>query len=324
MLTDNHGRIVDYARIAITDRCNLRCTYCMPADGLDWLKKSNILSYEELFQTIEILAELGFKKIRFTGGEPFARKDFHSFLKKVCVSKLIPEVHLTTNGILAAPYIHELANWKLAGVNFSLDSLDEKRFYEITRQNQLNETLAALHSFINSGIKTKINAVVMADKNIEDIIPLCELAFKNDIEVRFIEEMPFNGGARQSQPWNAPRILKHIENVFGKLTPANQEANATASRYTLAGSKGSIGIIAAFSRTFCGTCNRLRFTPSGEIKTCLYEKSSTSWRDVLRSGADKDELKQFLANAVSKRFANGFEAEKQRSNIQESMATIGG
>lgn len=324
MLIDNHGRIVDYARIAITDRCNLRCTYCMPADGLDWLKKSNILSYEEIFQTIEVLHELGFKKIRFTGGEPFARKDFHSFLKKVCDSQLIPQIHLTTNGILAAPHIKELASLNIAGVNFSLDSLDEKRFYEITRQNQLQETLQALHALIDSGIKTKINAVVMADKNIEDIIPLCELAFKNDIEVRFIEEMPFNGGARQSQPWNAPRILEHIENVFGKLTPVSQEANATASRFILPGSKGSIGIIAAFSRTFCGTCNRLRFTPSGEIKTCLYEKSSTSWRDILRSGANKNELQQFIKDIVGKRFANGFEAEKQRSQIQESMATIGG
>ncbi len=331
VLYDNHGRPLEYLRLAVTDRCNLRCFYCMPEEGIKYLPKQELLSYEEMLRLTGLLAGLGVRKVRLTGGEPFVRRDLVPFMERLSQLPGIEEISLTTNGVLTAPHVPALARLGVRTVNLSLDTLDRARFAAITRRDELPRVLDTLYALLAADIRVKINAVVMDGQNIEDLLPLAKLTRELPVEVRFIEEMPFNGGSHEATPatlpWNHHRIRQHLALNLGELVPVPTRPGDTASHYTVAGHQGRLGIIAAYSRTFCGTCNRLRLTAEGGLKTCLYDQGVLDLRALLRNGAPDDELTAALSHAFRHRAANGFEAESQRPLHQlnfESMSTIGG
>lgn len=328
MLHDNHQRPINYVRLAVTDRCNLRCFYCMPEEGIKYVPKKALLTYEEIERLMRLLASLGISKVRVTGGEPFVRADLMKLLSTLVSIPGIEQVHLTTNGVLTAPHVPELKALGIRSVNLSLDTLDRVRFRDITRRDEFDRVWQAFESLLKHGIPVKINAVVMDGKNIEDIGPLAALTRDFPVSVRFIEEMPFNGEG-QHYPvlhWTHARILTVLKELYPSLQRKADPPHATAMHYHVPGHAGDLGIIAAFSRTFCGTCNRIRVTAQGDLKTCLYDSGVLNLRDLIRSGKNDEELKRFLLEAFSQRPRDGFEAESRRSSpaLAESMATIGG
>ena len=329
VLFDNHGRPLEYLRLAVTDRCNLRCFYCMPAEGIEYLPKNELLSYEEMERTVRILANLGVRKVRLTGGEPFVRRDLMPFIGRLSHIPGIDDISLTTNGVLTTPHVPELARIGVGAVNLSLDTLDRARFHRITRRDELPRVLDTFYALLAAGIQVKINAVVMDGQNTQDLVPLAELTRELPVDVRFIEEMPFNGGSHGviEMPWNHRRIREHLAQHFPGLAPVPGKPGATATDYTIPGHLGRVGIIAAYSRTICGTCNRIRLTAEGGLKTCLYDQGVLDVRALLRGGSSDQEVSEALTQAFRHRAANGFEAEQQRPLHQlsfESMSTIGG
>lgn len=323
MLTDNHNRPISYLRLAVTDRCNLRCFYCMPEGGIDWLSRRELMSYEEMARICRVLAANGINKIRITGGEPFARKDIMSLLGELAAMPGIDELTLTTNGVLTAPYIPELKRMGIRSVNLSLDTLDRNRFFAITRRDELPAVLNTMDTLLSHGMHVKINAVVMEGKNTGDISQLVSLTKDLPVSVRFIEEMPFNGtGEVRPLVWDHVKILGAIRESYPDITKSADPAHSTAYNYTIAGHKGDVGIIAAYTRSFCGTCNRIRITPQGMLKTCLYDNGVMNLRDILRGGATDEQLLAAVKNAIGRRARDGHEAEQNATH--ESMAAIGG
>lgn len=325
-MIDNHGRPINYLRLAVTDRCNLRCFYCMPEEGISFLPKPHLLTFEEMLRMVRIMAELGISKVRITGGEPFVRKELMSFLRELVEIPGIENVNITTNGVLTEPLIPELKRLGIKSVNLSLDTLDRVRFQEMTRRDELPNVLKTLDALLENGIETKINAVVMAGKNDQDILPLVALTKQLPVSVRFIEEMPFNGsGINEDAFMSYQNILGIIKEAYPSMSKLKDEANSTSYNYSLDGHLGNVGVIAAFSRTFCGTCNRIRVTPTGLLKTCLYDEGVLNVRDLLRSKVDNEEIRAVLTKVFTNRHKDGFEAEANRKSIvTESMTTIGG
>lgn len=291
------------------------------------MNKKELLSFEEMYRMLNVFGELGISKLRITGGEPFVRTGIMEFLHQVKQIKQINQVHITTNGTFTKDKIGELEELGIKSINLSLDSLNKKRFHEITRRDVFDDVMSTFHALLDSRITTKINMVVMEGKNIEDIYPMIELSRDHDVAVRFIEEMPFNGTEGQGNAtfWPMNQILDYVGKEFN-FEKIPDPPSSTAYNYQIKGFKGSFGIIPAFTRTFCGTCNRLRITPQGDLRTCLYGKESTNLRDNIRATTNDLELKKAIQNAVNNRALDGFEAEKRRSekSISESMATIGG
>jgi molybdenum cofactor biosynthesis enzyme MoaA len=297
----------------------------MPASGLDWLKRDELLSFEEIERLLPIFSSLGIRKIRFTGGEPFMRRDFDQLLTRVAESKQFESITITTNGVLTAPFVPLLKDLNIHSVNLSLDTLDAHRFATITRRDVFPDVMRTLDALVKHGIRTKINAVIMEDVNEQDILPLALLTKELPVDVRFIEEMPFNGrGDRHAIKWNRNGLMEALSNGLGKLNQLPIELNATSENYRIEGHLGSIGIIAAWSRTFCGTCNRIRLTPSGQMKTCLYGRNELDLRTMLRNNKSEAAIAKSISDAVLTKKKNGFEAEAARTPVEESMATIGG
>ncbi|MEX0274512.1 MAG: GTP 3',8-cyclase MoaA [Flavobacteriaceae bacterium] len=326
-MQDAFDREINYVRIAVTDRCNLRCFYCMPAKGIPYEPKSHLLSYEEITRLLRVLGELGFKKVRFTGGEPFLRKDFMQLLETASKLPKFESVHITSNGTLLRPHLPMLKELGITKINLSLDSLDPKRFKQITRRDDFVEVMDTLYELINNGFSVKINAVVMQGINVEDIVPLAQLTKQHPIEVRFIEEMPFNGGYRtQADPYRAKDIFTTLKAQFHGLRPLEGKHGDTANVFQIPGHTGSIGIIAAFTRTFCNTCNRLRISPKGDIKTCLYDGGVFNIRDFMRNGATDKALLEKFRQLIRLKPKDGFAAETSgtTSKVRESMSEIGG
>ncbi|MEO5995884.1 MAG: GTP 3',8-cyclase MoaA [Chitinophagaceae bacterium] len=329
MLVDNHGRTVNYLRLAVTDRCNLRCFYCMPEEGLDWLSRKELMTYEEMLQVCSLMVNMGINKIRITGGEPFVRKDIMQFLTALSKLDGLQQITITTNGVLTAPHIPALKKLGIHSVNLSLDTLDRNRFFSITRRDELPQVMETFEQLLSHDMEVKLNAVVMDKKNIEDIIPLVELTRHLPVSVRFIEEMPFNGEGSHyvGLPWDHIRILNHIKETYPGIQKIPDPLYSTSYNYNIPGYKGNVGIIAAYTRSFCGSCNRLRLTPQGMLKTCLYDDGVLNIKDLIREGYDDDNLKSTLLKVLGHRAKDGWEAEKLRKEkgpIHESMATIGG
>lgn len=329
MLTDNHGRKINYLRLAVTDRCNLRCFYCVPEDGLNWLSRPALMSYDEMLQTCTLLVNMGIEKIRITGGEPFLRKDLMQLLTAISKLSGLKELTITTNGVLTAPYVSQLKDLGIKSVNLSLDTLDANRFFAITKRDEFGKVMATLDELLKYDIGVKINAVVMDGKNTQDIVPLVELTKALPVSVRFIEEMPFNGDGHNYSGllWDYQRILSEIQQHHPNLQKLTDSEYSTSYNYQVPGYNGTLGIIAAYSRTFCGACNRIRITPDGVLKTCLYDDGVLNIKDLIRAGKTDEDLQKALLNAVGRRPLDGWEAENSRLNsigVHESMATIGG
>jgi molybdenum cofactor biosynthesis protein A len=329
MLHDNHGRLINYVRLAVTDRCNLRCFYCMPEEGIKFAHKNSLLSYEEMERMLRVMADMGIEKVRFTGGEPFVRRDFMQFVERVAAIDGIKKIALTTNGTLTAPYVKDFKNLKITSVNLSLDSLDPKRFFEVTRRDEFDNVMKTLEELLKHGIDTKINSVVMQGKNDKDILSMVELTKTHPLSMRFIEEMPFNGTGEHHKDWvwNHRQIIEHIRTQYPTLTKIPDPPHSTSFNYKIEGHAGTVGVIAAYSRSFCGSCNRIRVTPQGLLKTCLYDSGIFNIRDFMREGATDNDIKTTLLEAFAHRAKDGFEAERNRflgAPVTESMTTIGG
>jgi molybdenum cofactor biosynthesis protein A len=329
LLLDNHGRKINYLRLAVTDRCNLRCFYCMPEEGLDWLSRKELMTYEEMLQACSLLVKMGIEKIRITGGEPFVRKDIMKLLTALSALDGLKELSITTNGVLTAPHVAELKRIGVRSVNLSLDTLDANRFFAITRRDEFAKVMETMEELLKHDMEVKINTVVMAGKNTQDIIPLAEMTKDLPVSVRFIEEMPFNGDGHSHSGivWDYVRILDEIRQTFPDIKKVPDPLYSTSYNYHIPGHKGSIGIIAAYSRTFCGTCNRIRITPQGTLKNCLYDDGVLNIKDLMRSGVNTIELEETLRAVFNNREKDGWQAERKRMenpNFHESMATIGG
>jgi cyclic pyranopterin phosphate synthase len=300
----------------------------MPEEGIKYLPKKDLLTFEEIQRLIGILATMGVSKVRLTGGEPFVRNDLMSLIRRINDISGVHEVHITTNGVLTEPHIPALKAAGIASVNLSLDTLDKERFRLITRRDEFDAVMKTLDGLLEREIPVKINAVVMEGKNVDDIIPLVELTRDNRLDVRFIEEMPFNGEGSHYPilTWTHRKIIDHLKQHYPELQKREDPQHSTSANYQVPGHKGTVGVIAAFSRTFCGTCNRIRVTAQGTLKTCLYDNGVLDIRGLMRSTTDNKKIEQALRHAFSHRAANGFDAEANRQGhpVSESMSTIGG
>ncbi|MEO0897577.1 MAG: GTP 3',8-cyclase MoaA [Bacteroidota bacterium] len=326
MLYDNHGRLINYLRLAVTDRCNLRCFYCMPEEGINYKPRKELLTFEEMERFVRMVAPLGIEKIRITGGEPFLRKGIHEFIQRINEIEGIKSIHVTTNGTRTKDIIPHFDSWGIKSVNLSLDSLDPERFFKITRRREFDKVMESLNLLLEAGISTKINAVVMKGKNIDDILPMIELARDRKVDIRFIEEMPFNGSGKHDT-WTYQQTLEFVKSHYPQMGKIKDAPFSTSFNYQIPDFQGSIGFIPAYTRLFCGTCNRIRLTPEGMLKTCLYDDGVMSVRDILRAGHSDEQIIDQLKGVLNKRAKDGFEAENKRKQgkpVSESMATIGG
>ena len=300
----------------------------MPENGIKYMNRKDLLSFEEMTRLIRVFGDLGVSKVRITGGEPFVRKGIMSFLKGISELETIKEINITTNGTFTVEQIPALEKMGIKSVNLSLDSLDSQRFFDITRRDLFDQVMTTYRKLVDSKIRVKTNMVVMDGRNIEDIYPMLELTKYDDVSVRFIEEMPFNGteGQGNATIWPAKKIMTYIEEKYTHQKMVDPPAS-TSLNYKIPGYVGSFGIIPAYTRTFCGSCNRIRLTPQGTLRTCLYGEGQVNFRDLIRGGVTDEVLGDHLIKVVGKRAKDGFEAEKSRSAtvpVSESMATIGG
>ena len=328
MLTDKFGRQISYLRLAITDRCNLRCQYCMPAKGIDIVNRKELLTFKEMYRLVRVLSELGVDKVRLTGGEPFVRKDFINFLESLSFNDKLKQINITTNGALIAKHTPTLEKLGVNSINLSLDTLQADKFKKITRRDVFKETMQTLEKLLASKLTLKLNVVVLPDNNTDEILDFIELTKEKDLAVRFIEEMPFNGiGLRKTnEVWNLNKIYTEIQKAYKNIIPLANKKSSTSQNYKIENYKGSFGIIPAFTRTICHDCNRIRITATGMFKNCLFDDGVFNLRDFIRNGASDDDLKKLFITTVQQKPENGFiaEANRKNKNVSESMSTIGG
>lgn len=326
-MIDVYKRKIDYIRISVTDRCNLRCIYCMPEKGVKFLQHEEILSYEEIINLCEVFAKIGISKIKITGGEPLVRKNLSDLIKSIKSIDGINNVTLTTNGILLEEQIDDLVKAGLDGVNISIDTLDKKMYKELTRIGSVDDVMRGLKKALTyKNLNVKINCVALKGKN-DDIRDIINLAKDNNIAVRFIEMMPIGLG-KDIKGYNEDELKEYIENNFGKVTEYNKVlGNGPSHYYELEGYKGKIGFISAVSHKFCESCNRVRLTSTGFLKTCLQFEEGTDLRSLLRNNASKEEIKDVVQKTIynkpeSHRF---LEVVKDKKKIEKHvMSQIGG
>jgi cyclic pyranopterin phosphate synthase len=269
-MLDRYGRNIDYLRISVTDRCNLRCVYCMPEKGIENLKHEDILSYKEILTIIKAISQLGIRKIKITGGEPLVRKGIVNLVRSIKAVKGIEQVTMTTNGILLGDMAEELACAGLHSVNISLDTLNRASFCKITRRDCFDKVLYSLKKSVETGLKTKINCVPIEEFNGGDLMGLLDIAWQYPVDIRFIELMPVGLGKSYTQVSNE-KLFERIQQRFGHMEPSKtRHGNGPAKYYNLAGYKGSVGFISAITHEFCQDCNRIRLTADGDLKLCLH------------------------------------------------------
>ncbi|MBR3123999.1 MAG: GTP 3',8-cyclase MoaA [Mogibacterium sp.] len=294
-MVDKYGRKIEYMRVSITDRCDLRCRYCMP-EGCEKVSMSQILTYEEIVRICKASSELGISRIKITGGEPFVRLGCTDLIKEIKALDGIEEVTVTTNGQTLERYIGELKNIGIDGINISLDTLDPERFEYITGRGKLDKTLKAVELAAESGIKTKINTLLQKEFNEDELSDIASLAFRYGIDVRFIEMMPV-GAADAGAGLSNPEVLRSLKEIWPDLEPDESiHGNGPAVYYKRPGVKGGIGLISAMHGKFCRYCNRVRLTSQGQLKPCLSYDTGTDLMPFLK-GKD-DELKEAIRKAI--------------------------
>lgn len=323
-LIDRQGRRITYIRLAITDRCNLRCRYCRPESGVPFIPHDEILSLEEFERLVRIFGMLGVSKVRVTGGEPFCRRGCLPFLARLRGIAGVQFLHVTTNGVKTAGYLDDLQHIRIDGLNLSLDTLDPKRFWTITRRDYLDSVLQTLHGALDRGIPLKVNSVVLDDTSDEEMVRLAGLAAKYPLTLRFIELMPFSGAARSGRIDNGD-LVRRLQKIFPGLEEGETASPTTARLFSLPGFAGRLGVIQGHSRQFCHTCNKVRVTPVGMLKTCLYDNGVLDLKKLLRRGAGDGEIAAAIVACVGNRFADGHETEQFCSrSAEQSMSQIGG
>ncbi|MFP3896307.1 MAG: GTP 3',8-cyclase MoaA [Anaerolineales bacterium] len=324
-LSDNYGRTIDYLRISVTDRCNLRCVYCMPEDGVPSLPHEEILRYEEIVRLTRIAADLGIRAVRLTGGEPLVRKDIIDLVGMLSEIEGIDSVNMTTNGTLLAPMAQELARAGLERVNISLDSLRPDRYAAITRRDDFDAALAGIKAAQEAGlIPVKINMVVMGGVNDDEVVDFARRSRSHGWHVRFIECMPL--GEQAGNAWrdyiSTDETRRTIEATLGPLTSADVESKGPSRTWRLPNAEGTIGFISAISHNFCDRCNRLRLTANGRLLPCLLSDVEFDLRAPLRHGADDKALRDIFLQAVAAK-PKGHRLD-QHATTRHEMSRIGG
>src|SRR6188472_994298 len=300
-LVDGHGRPIGDVRVSVTDRCNFRCQYCMPAEGLAWLERDSILTFEEIERIVGLLASMGVGDVRLTGGEPLVRRDFPTLAAMLAQVPGVADLSVTTNGYLLERDAEALVRAGINRFNVSIDSLQRDRFFEMTRRDALPRVLTGLEALARfpEAHPIKINAVAMRGFTEDEVLPFAAFAREHPYEVRFIEFMPLDA----DHAWDRDRVLTgaeiraQIEEVW-PLEPEPRERSATARVYRFADGQGRIGFINPVSEPFCGDCNRIRMTADGRLRTCLFSLNETDLRGPLRAGATDDDLEQIVRDAV--------------------------
>lgn len=329
ILTDKFGRQHSYLRISLTELCNLRCTYCMPAEGIQLSPKSHIMNFDEVYTIAKTFVDHGVTKIRLTGGEPFVRKDVDIVLKKLAT--LPVELAITSNAVIIDRFIDLLKECNIKNLNISLDSLIEEKFSKITRRNDFEKVIKNIHRLINEGFNVKINAVLIKGFNDDEIIDFINFTKDLPVNMRFIEFMPFDGNK-----WNKEKmvsqneILDTVNNTYSEseIIRLKDAPNDTSKNYKIEGYKGSFAIISSVTNPFCDSCNRLRLTANGRIKNCLFSASES---DLLTALRQKKDIAPIIQKAVQTKFKvrggmdtlDKLESPDLHSN-NRSMIAIGG
>jgi cyclic pyranopterin phosphate synthase len=326
-LKDGHGRSIGDVRISVTDRCNFRCQYCMPAEGLPWLERDEILTFEEITRVVSLLASMGVHDVRLTGGEPLVRRGFPKLAGMLSVLEDVHDLSITTNGFLLERDAEALVAAGVGRFNVSIDSLQQDRFFELTRRDALPKVMRGLERLASfpEAHPIKINAVAIRGFTEEEVLPFAKMARSTPYEIRFIEFMPLDA----DQEWTPEQVLSGaeiraaIEEVY-PLEPEPREPSATARVYRFADGKGRIGFINPVSEPFCGDCNRIRLTAEGKLRTCLFSINETDLREPLRAGADDDELEEIIRDAVWRKELKHHVGEAGFVRPARSMSAIGG
>ncbi|MBR4410191.1 MAG: GTP 3',8-cyclase MoaA [Firmicutes bacterium] len=302
-MKDKFGRNIDYIRISITDRCNLRCRYCMPACGIESVPHSKILTFSEIVRLAERFAEVGIRKVKITGGEPLVRRGVLDLIREIRQVSGIDEVTLTTNGVLIGQQpelAHQLAEAGVSGINISLDTLNRVRYENLTGTDGLDDVLRAIDACCSvPELKVKINTVTVAEYNWDEVEDLAYLAKDRNLDVRFIELMPV-GMAHRFSGYSQDWIMKRLQKEYGpaEADPSYRGGNGPADYYRLEGFCGRVGFISAMSHMFCAECNRVRLTSEGLLKPCLQYAGGTDLRQLLRDGADNEILRDAIREAI--------------------------
>jgi cyclic pyranopterin phosphate synthase len=324
-LVDAHGREIRDLRVSVTDRCNFRCQYCMPAEGLPWLDRASVLTYEEIARLVGVMASMGVSDVRLTGGEPLARRDLHRLV--AMLAPAVEDLSLTTNGYLLRRQLPDLVAAGLRRLNVSLDSLAPDRFFEMTRRDALAEVLDGLEAAeaFPELRPIKVNAVALRGFTENEVLRFAELARRKPYEVRFIEFMPLDADGK----WTPEKVLTSMEIVamiseVHELVPVGRAKGGTASRYEFADGSGSLGFISPVSAPFCGDCNRIRLTADGRLRTCLFSINETDLREPLRAGATDAELETVIREAVWRKELKHRVNEPGFVPPARSMSQIGG
>lgn len=328
-LVDSYGRRIKSMRISITDKCQFRCTYCMPAEGLPWLKKAEILSYEEITRIARVAVNIGIEQIRLTGGEPLVRRDVPELVRQLRQLEGLRSLSLTTNGVLLKGLAGPLAEAGLTRINVSVDSLLREKFAKLTRRDQLHRVLEGLEELEKypSIHPIKVNAVAMRGFSEEEVLDFVALARRKAYVVRWIEFMPLDA----DQIWRKEDILTGgelkamVEAAYGPLVPITTgDPSETARRYTFSDGIGEIGFINPVSEPFCASCDRIRLTADGQLRTCLFATEETDLRAVIRSDASDDDLAATIRQAVWHKELKHYIGDKRFKRANRSMSMIGG
>ena len=325
-MLDKLNRKIDYLRISVIDRCNLRCVYCMPEEGLERIPHEEILTYQEILRIGESVSQLGIKKIKITGGEPLVRKDIVNLIRDIKNLDKIEQVTLTTNGILLYDMLDDLYDAGIDAINISLDTLKEDNFKQITRRDGLEKVLMAIDKAYNLGIRVKINCLAIRDFNINELADIANFAKDREIDVRFIELMPIGFGKKYTQIDN-DEILSILESNFGTFEPVTEKrGNGPAKYYKNKDMKGCIGFISAISHEFCESCNRIRLTSNGFLKLCLHYNKGIDLKAPIRSGISDEDLKVLIHDTIwNKPLSHKFGHTNGEKDIEvKNMVQIGG
>jgi GTP 3',8-cyclase len=315
-MKDQKGRSITYMRISVTDRCNLRCTYCMPEEGVSSLCHSDIMTIEETIEAARAAASLGISKIRITGGEPLVRKGIVDLCRGIAEIPGIEEICMTTNGTLLPQYASQLREAGVHRLNISLDTLDPSKYNQITRIGDLDQALEGIRAAKEAGYSDlKINVVLMAGFNDDEIPAFVELTRKDNLDIRFIELMPIGSGAEMDAYVSCDRVLETVPEL-----QSLHQTDGVAELYQLSGGKGRVGLIRAISCKFCADCNKIRLTADGKLKPCLHSQLELSIK-----GLDPEQMKQAIAKAIEIKPADSGNLDSQHPSCAgRSMHQIGG
>jgi GTP 3',8-cyclase len=327
-LRDSWGREIKSVRVSVTDKCNFRCSYCMPAEGLEWLKRDEVLSFEEITRLVGILGQLGVDEVRLTGGEPLVRRDLPVLVRMLAQTDGVRDLSLTTNGVLLDRLAAPLVDAGLRRVNVSLDSLDHVRFAELTRRDALDQVLRGLEEAERHPELSpiKVNCVAIKGFTEEEVPRLAALARRKPYVVRFIEFMPLDAdeGWRDDQVLTGAEIRALVEAEHGPLVELPAKASSTARRFAFGDGCGELGFVNPVSEPFCSTCDRIRLTADGQLRTCLFSRREWDLKTPLRHGASDDELVALLRNAVAHKELKHRINEPGFVRASRSMSQIGG